>query len=100
MAIAVEWQDEHGRTLAVYEGPPLEWNVVNVFPESSSCLSAIDPFGDTVFNQIQIPNLARELDALLVPSGTRTPPPAIDALRQFVHSTIGKTHTYLKFIGD
>lgn len=100
MAVQVEWQDEQGRTIAVYDGPLLDWQVLNFFPGGASCLSAIDPYGDTVFNQIQIPRLAVELDALLPPGGKRTPPAAINALRQFVQSCIGKTHTYLKFIGD
>ncbi len=99
MAVHVELQDERGRTLAVYEGPLLDLRVLQLFPANASCLSAIDPIGDTVFNQIQIPRLAAEL-AAMVPSGKRQLPAAIGALREFVESAIGKTHTYLIFIGD
>lgn len=99
MAVDVELQDERGRTLAVYEGPLLDSRVLQYFPADAPCLSAIDPIGNTVFNQIQIPALAAEL-ANIIPSGNRQIPAAIGALREFVESAIGKTHTYLKFIGD
>ncbi len=100
MAVQVEWQDEQGNTLAVYEGPALDRRVLQFFPASAACLSAIDPIGDTVFNQIQIPRLAAELSGILLQGSKPPPPAAITALRQFVESSIGKTHTYLKFIGD
>lgn len=99
MAVDVELHDGQGRTLAVYEGPPIDLRVLQFFPADASCLSAIEPIGNTVFNQIQIPRLAAEL-ASIVSSGERPPPIAIKALREFVESTIGKTHTYLVFIGD
>lgn len=32
--------------------------------DSTSCLQFIDPYGDTVFNRLQLPVLRRELEAL------------------------------------
>jgi hypothetical protein len=100
MAIQVEWQDERGETLSVYEGPSLDLRVLQFFPASSPCLSAIDPYGDAVFNQLQIPKLAAELDSILLPRGSSRVADAINSLRQFVQLRMGEIHTYLKFIGD
>jgi hypothetical protein len=83
----------------VYEGPALDLKVLRFFPADARCLTAIDPIGNTVFNQIQIPWLAAEL-AAIIPSEKRQLPAAISALREFVESAIGKPHTYLIFIGD
>ncbi len=100
MAIDILWQDENGKTLAIYSGPVIDHTLLNRFPASTACLSAIDPIGDTIFNQIQIKTLASELDAIIFADPARHPHPAIVALREFVQLKIGKSHTYLKFVGD
>ena len=100
MAIEVELQDEHGVTLATYDGPALTFELLRLIPQSAALLRTIDPWGDTVFNQIQIGALLAEIDTHLHTTGGRTPPAAFKALRQFVESALGITHTYVKFIGD
>jgi hypothetical protein len=97
MAIDLEWQDEQGKKLARYEGPPIDQKVWSIFPKSGACLRFIDPIGDTVFNHAQIEVLAVELDALLMEA---TAHPTLAAMRNFIVGARGQVHTYLKFIGD
>lgn len=35
-------------------------------PATSSCVRFIDPYGDTLFNQLQLPVLTQELEEILV----------------------------------
>ena len=83
MAIDIEWQYERGRMLARYEGPAIDRRVWSLFPTCGSCLRFIDPYGDTVFNQAQIGELAAELDAMLV-SDQVAPPERVSALEAIV----------------
>jgi len=79
------------------------------------CLQVIDPYGDTVFNHLQVPNLIEELDLLLNSfsgEGSAETFPGQDETSiariiqqisnfiQFANQAIGKNHTYLKFLGD
>jgi hypothetical protein len=100
MAIDIEWQDERGQTLVRYDGPAINKRVWSAFPNSAACLRFIDPIGDTVFNQAQVRVLVAELDALLTPPRERMPNPALVSIRQFIDHNLGRSHTYLKFIGD
>ncbi len=64
------------------------------------CIRFIDPFGNAVFNQAQIPVLAQELMALRV---SASPSEAKDHLNQVIDLVArarGETHTYVKFVGD
>jgi hypothetical protein len=62
-------------------------------------LRGIDPYGDTVFNQRQLPSVIRELReiAQLVPRDLQE---GLLDLATYVERFIGRTHTYLWFIGD
>ena len=86
-----EWGDPHGRTkslLPSYSG------------SSSYCLRFVDRFGDAVFNQAQIPLLASELRLQL----ERTTDPVIrkhgENVLRVIEQAEGKTHIYVRFIGD
>jgi|ERR1041384_1691443 hypothetical protein len=99
MPIDIEWQDEKGRLLARYEGPALTRAVVERADPTSVCLRFIDPYGNAVFNQHQLPTLIQEFESL----GSRTRDgqrEVIDALVPFLRGACEKVHTYVKFIGD
>jgi len=97
--VDVEWQGEDGETLARYEGPLITLALLEQADPSSVCLRFIDPWGDTTFNQQQLPILVQELDALRskLPDGQRA---AGDALLAFLRRGLDQVHTYIKFIGD
>ena len=64
------------------------------------CLRFIDPFGDAVFNQAQIPELVRELrQEILVVSDAQTRA-HLETVVRLIEKSISKVHTYIKFIGD
>jgi hypothetical protein len=67
---------------------------------ASLCLRFVDPYGDTCFNQLQIPHLAEELGiaAASLPDGAARNH-AMAVLR-LVQSAQGDPHVYVWFIGD
>jgi hypothetical protein len=64
------------------------------------CLRFVDPYGDTVFNQLQIEQVTWELEAL----AGRQHEPEVDrhllAVLEFVRAARGRVHTYIRFYGD
>jgi hypothetical protein len=95
-------QDEHGAAEARFDDLPFLERIIRVGasdPESR-CLRFVDPYGDTTFNQLQIPILIEELTSCrpnVVDPGLVT---RLDKLLQFVSSAADRPHIYLKFIGD
>jgi hypothetical protein len=66
----------------------------------STCLRFIDPWGDTVFNQAQIPLLLQELreaEHSEIESEVRA---HLGKVIRLVERAEDQTHTYIKFIGD
>jgi hypothetical protein len=98
MAIDVEWQDEQGRRLARYDGPPLDERLPGHAPEGSACLRFIDPYGDTTFNAAQVAVLEEELRSVCDSTGEAAG--QARSLLQFVTQFKDRLHCYLKFIGD
>ena len=64
------------------------------------CLRFIDAYGDTVFNQAQLPVLVDELRALQAGLRNRDHAFALAALCEFIESAIDQVHTYVRFLGD
>jgi hypothetical protein len=102
MGIDLLWEDENGKQLAELRDP--DFLVVRFLPHFDArefpCLRFVDPAGDTVFNQLQIPEVVHELERL---SAKRRDPRVETHLRavlEFVRQAVGKTHTYIKFYGD
>jgi hypothetical protein len=63
-------------------------------------LRFVDPVGDAVFNQAQIPELLRELEieaGITRDAETRA---HLEKVVRLVEKSVGQTHTYIKFIGD
>jgi hypothetical protein len=100
MPIGVEWQDENGRVLARYEGPLLHARLFDHAEQNQACLRFIDPYGDTTFNQLQLPTLLAELESLGADRDLGEHLVVIRALLAFLEQARDQTHTYVKFIGD
>jgi hypothetical protein len=64
------------------------------------CLKFIDPYGDTTFNQLQIPTLIHELEWLLGATSHAESRKVISEYLRLAKEALGEIHTYLKFIGD
>ena len=65
MGIDLHWEDETGEVLeAIYDPVNYLGFVLAILAlEKTTCLRFIDPYGNTVFNHLQIPDLVRELQA-------------------------------------
>jgi hypothetical protein len=101
MGIDVVWLDGSGMLLKRLETIAYDVRLSRaIAPERSHCLQYIDPAGDVIFNQLQLPRLIQELEeataAQLHASKLRENGLAV---LEFVRGC-EETHTYVKFIGD
>jgi hypothetical protein len=60
----------------------------------------IDPYGNTVFNQLQIPALLDELSRLKGHAESDDERAFLKAVIDLVERTKDRVHTYVKFYGD
>ncbi len=82
---------QHLSSLATGQWPELE---------NSVCLRFVDPWGDTVFNQSQIPVLLAELERS---TATQTAPALkahLEKVCRLVAKAMNQTHMYIKCTGD
>jgi len=59
----------------------------------------IDPYGNTVFNQLQLPVVVKELEAVLGNVGAPSRE-HISAVVELLRSGLEEPHVYARFIGD
>ncbi len=67
---------------------------------ASQCLRFVDPFGDTLFNQIQIPIVVAELEKRMRASGRPEVKAHCEAILQAVKAAMGEARTYVRFSGE
>jgi len=99
MAIDVVWQDENGKELA---HSPVPWEDRMARTASLSqyhCLQYVDPYGDATFNQLQLPQLVREMEQAVNQLHSSDLRRRAEQVLDFVRGCVG-LHTYVKFIGD
>jgi hypothetical protein len=94
MGIDLAWEDETGKSLESVGDPRnlFAHALENTDLSGTICLRFIDRYGNTVFNQAQIPVLEKEL-ALLERNEQ------VEAVIALVQKA-KELHTYLKFYGD
>lgn len=100
--VQVALVDETGRTEQCVNGNThaLDSALAAVTPENSKCLAYIDPFGDTVFNQLQMGPFLDEWAALertLVGDEAQA---VGRQVRDLAMRCQVEPHTYLRFFGD
>lgn len=64
------------------------------------CLRFIDPWGDTVFNQAQLPILLAELRKLEREQSDELIKAHLGAVVRLVERAQGRVHMYIEFAGD
>jgi hypothetical protein len=92
--IGIVKHSERGGVVAEFSGG-LSSDIFYAIPESSTCLRLIEPYGDTTFDQSQLPALVAELEALQASDPSLPAKPLI----AFLQSCIGD-NSNVRFIGD
>ena len=97
MRVVVE--DESGKQVG--DAVDFSSDLVSGFGDPRSiCLRFVDPYGDTIFNRLQIPAVLEDLDLV---SGRLADPVSQDALKRIGNLALtcqSEPHLYLRFIGD
>lgn len=107
MGIDMRWEDENGKELETIPSPSRsqfaalipDHNIkdnVKEFP----CLCYIDPYGDTVFNRLQMPQLIADLERIILHCSVEETKQHVEAILGVVRRASHEVHTYIKFIGD
>jgi hypothetical protein len=102
MGVDARWENTQGAALEILDDPS---NLVARFlPDCAdvefACLRFVDLYGDTVFNQLQLPQLLEELQSLAERSFDATVQGHLTALSDLVQKASGQVHSYIRFCGD
>ena len=105
---SLQWEEEGGELIEahpnglrlVFEMIPQDFADGEL--KNTVCLRFIDPYGDTTFNQWQIPVLLSELEFLLKTDYCQSHERLreFEGLVSFIERARGQVHTYIKFYGD
>lgn len=95
-------EDEHGKPIKKVEG--LTYLLGQFLPahddETSQCLRFIDPYGDTVFNRLQIKQFLAEWEKVASKAKTDEEKQLVDQVKYLAERCHREPHLYLKFYGD
>lgn len=98
--IHIALEDEHGETIEQIEGRVhLLGKLLPDDDQSSQCLNFIDPYGDTVFNGLQMRPFIAEWDQVADKAQTDEEKILVERVRQLAEKC-RELHLYLKFYGD
>jgi hypothetical protein len=101
MAIEVLLRNENGETVDSIMGVCLAPLIPAMDDQRSACLRFIDPYGDTIFNNLQAGTLRRELLAVLeAAADMNVDRETIGRVVDLVERCGDGTHLYVWFIGD
>jgi hypothetical protein len=102
MGMAIQLEDQQGKVLE--EIPDLESFLARLFPswddESFHCLRYIDPWGDTIFNHLQMDEVISELRRIRAKTTVEAERAFVDAIEGMAARCKEGEHLYLKFLGD
>lgn len=97
--IGVIRENEGGERLAEFDPDGIDLRIVKAAPNTSVCLRFIDPYGDLVINQLQLPVLIGELRQLHGRSEEADLREHIERLIRFLTES-AETHVHTRFLGD
>jgi hypothetical protein len=102
--LRVELTDGAGRTIdEIRDGGALRALIPMVNDERFACWRFVDPYGETVFNHLQLPILRREI-VLLRPGSERVKSVDVDRILDLVEDLAanrsGVLHRYLRFVAE
>jgi len=101
MGVDLVWQDESGKVLEEIPDPKMCIATLAFTHDFSEtiCLRFIDPYGQTTFNQRQIPILVKELEAISPKITDYDVQIHILRVLELAERSKGEARTILKFTG-
>jgi len=93
-------QDETGRTIERLGDQDGSVSRAILNSRGSSLLSAVDPYGDTVFNHIQARILLRDWGLVEGATASEGGRQVCADVRQLIERVARGPHLYLRFVGD
>ena len=101
MGLGIELQDECGATLESVTDPKnLLSRLLPSNDDAHPTLASIDPYGDTVFNRLQMARFLREWAVISTKALTSEERGLLAAIEKMALRCRDEVHLYLKFIGD
>jgi hypothetical protein len=97
--IGVQREDESGGVIADFDPRGIDLRIVAAAPRSTGCLRFIDPYGNFLANQRQLPVLILELEEISRSTEDLEFKLRISDLVMFLESSKGP-HVYVRFVGD
>jgi hypothetical protein len=102
MGLDVELQDERGDARASTGDPKNLLGGLLPANDDQACpfLASIDPYGDTVFNRLQMDRFLSEWARVMTKARTPEERALVSAIQALACRCRDEVHLYLKFIGD
>ena len=100
MPITVRIEDERGKAQGEQWWHPDSTALLVGDHPGTSCLRFIDPYGDTVFNQAQLPVLLAELRQLQGQLGSPEQASVLNDLFHFIDPALDQPQVYVRFLGE
>jgi hypothetical protein len=102
MGLGVELQDEQGETLDSTSDPKNLLGRLLPPHDDQACpfLASIDPYGDTVFNRLQMDRFLSEWVGVAAKVQTSEERALVSVIAALARRCRDEVHLYLKFIGD
>jgi len=101
MGIRIQLEDESGNSEGELLIDAFLFRVIPPVSDASyACLRFIDPYGDTIFNRLQIPVFIEELNCLAGTAETKEEKHFLKELLKLAQKCRDEPHFYLRFIGD
>jgi len=101
MGLTIKLEGEKGN---VYETIPENEFLSEILPDyndkNSYCLRFVDLYGDTTFNNLQMPELIKELEVIIKTVDSNEIRDLINQILRLSKRCNDEVHLYLKFYGD
>ena len=103
MGLEIQLQGEFGNQIEGIADPKDHLaRLLPPYEQSASypLLASIDPYGDTVFNRLQIPRFLSEWAEVVSKARRQEEQWLVSEIDRLARRCSDEVHTYLKFIGD
>jgi ABC-type iron transport system FetAB ATPase subunit len=101
MGLTIVLEGENGNEIESIDDNDMLQSIIPDYTDKSSyCLRFVDLYGDTIFNNLQAPELIKELEQMLSDSLAFETKELIENIIRLAHRCKNEVHLYLKFYGD